>query len=87
MQHDGAPFVVPEPRGGGCFVVVKIGEAVLEEYDSKDACLGETVHATAHFKVDPGAAADIVELILLDEFEGDVRKLDAVVLWLVDWGA
>ncbi len=29
-KHDGAPFVAPEPGGGGCFVVVKIGNAVLE---------------------------------------------------------
>ncbi len=37
--------MAPEPGGGGCFVVVKIGEAVLEEFVGKDACLGETVHA------------------------------------------
>ena len=29
-KHDRAPFVAPEPGGGGCFVVVKIGNAVLE---------------------------------------------------------
>ncbi len=31
-KHDGAPFVVPEPGGGGCFAVVKIGKAVSEVY-------------------------------------------------------
>ncbi len=85
-KHDGAPFVAPEPGGGGCFVVVKIGEAVLEELVGKDACLGETVHATAHFEVDPGVAGNIVELVLIDEFEGGIHKLDADVLWLVKWG-
>ncbi len=24
-KHDGAPFVAPEPGGGSCFAVVKIG--------------------------------------------------------------
>ncbi len=85
-KHDGAPFVAPEPGGGGCFVVVKIGEAVLEEFVGKDTCFGETAHATAHFEVDPGVAGNIVELLLVDEFEGDIRKLDADVLWSVKRG-
>ncbi len=85
-KHDGAPFVAPEPGGGGCFVVVKIGEAVSEEFVGKDACLGEMVHATAHFKVDPGVTGDLVELVLVGEFKGDVHKLDADVLWLVKQG-
>ncbi len=68
------------------FVLVKTGEVVLEEFVGKDACLGETVHATAHFKVDPGVTGNIVELVLIDEFKGDVCKLDADVLWLVKRG-
>jgi hypothetical protein len=52
FKHDGAPFVAPEPRGCGCLVVVEFGKAFLEEFVGKDACLGETLHATAHFKVD-----------------------------------
>ncbi len=31
MKHDGAPFVAPEPGGGGCLVVVEFGKAFLEE--------------------------------------------------------
>ncbi len=85
-KHDGLPLVVPEPGGGGCFVAVKIGEAVSEEFVGKDASLGETVHATAHFKVDPGVAGNLVELVLVNEFEGDVHKLDADVLWSVKRG-
>ncbi len=85
-KHDGAPFVMPEPGGGGCFVVVKIGKAVLEEFVGKDACLGETLHATEHFKVDPGVVGNLVKLVLVDEFVGDVCKLDADVLWLVKRG-
>jgi hypothetical protein len=85
-KHDGAPFVVPESGGGGCLVVVKFGEVVSEEFVGKDACLGETIHATAHFKVDPGVAGNLVELVLIDEFLGDVRKLDADVLWLAERG-
>ncbi len=85
-KHDGAPFVVPEPRGCGCLVVVEFSKAVLEEFVGKDACLGETVHATVHFKVDPGVAGNLVELVLVNEFLGDVRKLDADVLWPVEWG-
>jgi hypothetical protein len=30
-KHDGAPFVVPEPRGGDCLVVVEFGKAVSED--------------------------------------------------------
>jgi hypothetical protein len=84
-KHDGAPFVAPEPGGGGCLVVVKFGKEVREEFVGKDACLGETVHATAHFKVDPGVMGKLVELVLFEEFLGDVRKLDADVHWLVKW--
>jgi hypothetical protein len=85
-KHDGAPFVVPEPGGGGCLVVLKFGEAVSKEFVGKDACLGETIHATAYFKVDPGVAGNLVDLVLIDEFLGDVRKLDANVLWSAERG-
>ncbi len=84
--HDGAPYVVPEPRGGGCLNVVEFGEAVLEEFVGKDASLGETKHATAHFEVDPGVAGNLIVLVLVNEFLGDVRKLDADVLLLVEQG-
>ncbi len=80
------PFVVPEPGGGGCLVVVKFGKAVLEKFVGKDACLGETVHATLHSKVDPGVAGNLVELVLIDEFLGDFCKLDVDVLWPVKRG-
>jgi hypothetical protein len=79
-KYDGAPFVAPEPGGGGCLIVVEFGEAFLKEFVGKDACLGETVHATVHFKVDPGVAGNLVELVLNDEFLGDVHMLDADVL-------
>jgi hypothetical protein len=85
-KHDGVPFVVPEPGGGGCLVVVQFGKVVSEEFVGKDACLGETVHATAHFKVDPGVVGNLVELVLVNEFLGDVHKLDADVLCSVKRG-
>jgi hypothetical protein len=85
-KHDRVPFVVPEPGGGGCLVVVEFGKAVSEEFVGKDACLWETVHATAHLKVDPGITGKLVELVLINEFLGDVRKLDADVLWPVEQG-
>jgi hypothetical protein len=85
-KYDRAPFVAPVPRGGGCLVVVKVGKAVLEEFVGKDACLGETVHAMAHLKVDPGVAGNLVGLVLVNKFLGDVRKLDADVLLSVKWG-
>ncbi len=58
----------------------------MEKFVGKDACLGETVHATAHLKVDPGVAGKLVKLVLIDEFLGDIRKLDADVLWPVKRG-
>ncbi len=85
-KHNRAPFVAPEPGGGGCLVVVEFGKAVTEEFVGKDACLGETVHATVHLKVDPGVAGKLVELVLIDEFLGDVRKLEADVFWPVKRG-
>jgi hypothetical protein len=85
-KHDGAPFVAPEPRGCGRLLVVEFGKAVSEEFVGKDACLGETVHATAQLKIDPGVVGKLVELVLADEFLGDVRKLDADVLWPVERG-
>jgi hypothetical protein len=78
--------VAPETGGGGCLVVVEFNKVVPEEVVSKDACLGETVHAMAHFKLDPGVMGKLVELVLANEFLGDVRKLDADVLWLVEQG-
>ncbi len=78
--------MVPEPGGGGCLVVVEFSKVVLEEFVGKDACLGETVHATAHFKVDPGVTGNLVELVLVDKFLGDVCKLDADILWPVEQG-
>ncbi len=78
--------MVPEPGGGGCLVVVKFGKAVAEGFVGKDACLGETVHATGHLKVDPGVTGKLIELVLVDKFFGDVRKLDADVLWLAERG-
>ncbi len=72
--------------GGGCLVVVKFGKAVSEEFVGKDACLGETIHAMAHFEADPGVVGNFVELVLVDKFLGDVRKLDADVLWPVKQG-
>ncbi len=84
-KHDGAPLVAPETGGGGCLVVVKFGKAVSEEVVCKDACLGETVHATAqHFKEDLGVTGKLVELVLINEFMGDVSKLDADILWPVE---
>jgi hypothetical protein len=62
-KHDGAPLVTPETRGGGYLVAVESSKAVSEEVVSKDACLGETVHATAHFTVDPGVTSKLVELV------------------------
>ncbi len=85
-KHDGAPFVAPELGGGGCLIVVKFGKAVSEEFVSKDACLGETVHATVHLEVDPGVTGKLVELVLINEFLGDVRKLDADVFWPFERG-
>jgi hypothetical protein len=77
--------VGPEPGGGGCLIVVEFGKVVAEEFVCMDACLGETVHATAHLKVDPGVAGKLIEFVLINEILGDVRKLDADVLWLVGW--
>ncbi len=48
--------------------------------------MGETVYATAHLEVDPGVTGKLVELVLANEFLGDVHKLDADVLWLVKRG-
>ncbi len=75
--------MAPETGGGSCLVVVEFSKVVSEEVVGKDACLGETVYATAHFRVDPAVMGKLVELVLVDEFLGDVRKLDADVLWLV----
>jgi hypothetical protein len=85
-KHDRAPFVAPEPGGGGCLIVVELGKAALEEFVGKDACLSETVHATTHLGVDPGVTGKLVELVLVDEFLGDVRKFDADILWPVKQG-
>ncbi len=85
-KDDEVPLVMPETGGNGCLIVVELGKAVSEEVVSKDACLGETVHATAHFKVEPGVIGKLVELVLVNELLGDVSKLDADILWPVERG-
>jgi hypothetical protein len=42
--------------------------------------LGETIHATVHFEVDPRVTGNLVELVIVIEFKGDVCKLDGDVL-------
>ncbi len=42
--------------------------------------MGETVHATVHLKEDPGVAGKLVELVFVNEFLGDVSKLDVDTL-------
>ncbi len=78
--------MMPKSGGGGCLVVVEFGKVVSEEVVCKDACLGETVHAMAHFEVDPGVADKLVELVFVNEHLGDIRKLDVDVLWPVERG-
>ncbi len=85
-KHDRVPLVTPKTGGGGYLVVVQFGKAVLEEVVCKNACLGETVHATAHFEVDPEIAGKHVELVFVNEFLGDVSKLDMDILWLGERG-
>ncbi len=85
-KHDRVPLVTPDTGVGGCIIVVEFGKVVSEEVVSMDACLGETVHATAHFEVDPGVTGKLVELVLVNEFLGNVSKLDADVLWPVEGG-
>ena len=85
-KHDGAPLVSPEAWSGGCFVVVKFGEAFSEEVVCKDAGLGEAIHAASHFEVDPAVADKIFESVVLNEFFGDVGDFDADVFWLVQGG-
>ncbi len=46
----------------------------------------ETIHAMAHFKVDPGVADKLVELVSVNECLQDISKLDADVLWTVKAG-
>ncbi len=69
--------MAPEPGGGGSLIVVQFGKAVLEEFVGKDACLGETVHATSHLKVDPGVKGKIVDLNLLMNSWG----MSASLMW------
>jgi hypothetical protein len=40
----------------------------------------------AHLKVDPGVGGNLIELVLINEFLGDVHKLDVHVLWPVKGG-
>jgi hypothetical protein len=53
---------------------------------AKDACLGDTVRATAHFEVDPGVTGKLIELLLLNQFVGNFCNLDADILWPVKRG-
>jgi hypothetical protein len=37
-----------------------------------------------HFEVDPGVMGKLIEFVFVNEFLGDVSKLDAGVLWPVE---
>jgi hypothetical protein len=83
-ERDEVPLVMPETGGGGCLVVVKFGQMVLEEVVSKDALLGEDRTCHGAFQSRSRSHGQAIELVLISEFLGDVRKLDADVLWPVD---
>jgi hypothetical protein len=83
--HDKAPFVVPEPGGSGCLVLVEFGKAVSEEFVGKDACLGDRIcHGASQSRSRSHGQSCLV--VLFNKFLEDVFKFDADVLWPVERG-
>ncbi len=48
--------------------------------------MGEAVHATLHFKVDPTIADKIFKCVFANELFGDVGDFDADIFWSVQGG-
>jgi hypothetical protein len=82
---DGTSFVVPETRGGFCFIGAFNKKARLEEIVGQDAGLGKAITALANFEVDPTVAVSIRKLVFLYEFHWDVGDLDADIFRVWHW--
>ncbi len=45
----------------------------------------EPIHALGELVVDPSVVGVCFEVVFVDDFLGDYSKLDACLLWLVQW--
>ena len=84
-EHDGSPFVPPKPWSGFALVVTTFSETGCEKLVCEDARLREPVNALSDFEVNPIIVDTLLEVVLGDEFVGDVGELDFDVLWSVKW--
>ena len=86
-KNNGTPFMAPEACGGATLVVAVLLEALFEEYIGKYARLWEAVNNVADFKVNPTAAVDLVQkIVLFDEIFGYVAQFDADIFRAVQQG-
>ena len=66
------PFVAPEARSDVGLIVPLGVESLSEEVVGELTGLGETVHTFSNFKVYPAILGKLNEVVLSDEFVGDV---------------
>ena len=70
--HDGSPFVLPEVRGGGCFIIPSFVEVGAKEIIHQCSTLPETLSTSDNFKVDPTIVCVVGEIVLIKKTLWDI---------------
>ncbi len=79
---DGPPFVAPEARRGGSFVVAFSHQVGSKEIIGKDARLGQTITPLADFEVNPPITIPTGKIVFLDKFLWYVSNFYPDVFWV-----
>ena len=85
-KHDGSPFVPLESHCGGCFIVPSFVEVGTKEIICQFTTLRETIAPSNNLKVHPPILSVVGEIVLIDKFLWDVRKLDSHIFGSIHWG-
>jgi len=79
------PFVTPQSKNGGSFVVPLCFKVFAEEVISQDARLWQAITSAADFEVELAVLVTSLEVALFHEFRQDVSNFDADMFWVLHW--
>ena len=73
------PFMAPETRGGGSFVIAGLVQTFSEQIVGELAGLGQTITAADNFIIHPTIMNTGQKIILINDFLRNVRQFDAYI--------
>ena len=76
-KDDGSPFVVPEAWDGVALIVFVLGQTLSEEIIGKLAGLFQPIDPFGDLEVYPVIEHKLSEVVLVDEFLGNLGEVDA----------